>query len=140
MRPEYLEAVRNASWGASFWVVWIAPACVIWATTGFYRTRAPAQRSLKLLIGFLVAAVLCWFLALRHLHDVQSVKERHMETEEEMRDWSSDAALSLAPVTLVPVVAVYCAVHLLVALGSFSLVDRFTSFSGTNRSDAELMQ
>lgn len=90
-----------------------------------------------LVIGVVLGAVLFGAARVAHEYQVQAVKEVMMQTEAEMMDWSSDTGVVFAPIVQPVLGMIYCSV----IAGVTFLVGFFVrSFSGTKRSDAELMQ
>lgn len=122
MRPEYVQAVDSASWGITFWAVWLLSAGVTWTAALSLHWGAGLRRAAAIGIGFLTGAVAFWFFALCHLHYVQSVREIHMVTHEEMMDWSSDTGLLFAPITLIPFAVAYSGIHASLAVAALSFV------------------
>lgn len=70
-----------------------------------------------------------------HGNRIQGAKERQMQTDAEMEDWSSDTWHSFAPITAMPVALVYCSLNLLgagVVRGTIALISHWVT-SRTHR-------
>jgi uncharacterized protein involved in cysteine biosynthesis len=137
LRPEYQDAVRVASFGVLHYVAIFGPALVAVAAGLAASFQRGLSRFVLLVIGVVLGAVLFGAVRLAHEHQIQAVKEEMMQTEGEMMDYSSDVGVVLAPIVQPAMGLVYCSVIAGVTFlaGFFAM-----SFSGTKRSDAELMQ
>jgi hypothetical protein len=137
LRPEYQEAVRAASFGVLLYVAIFGPALVAVAAGLAASFQRGPSRLMLLVIGVVLGAVLFGVARVAHAHQVQAVKEAMMQTEAEMMDYSSDTGVVFAPIVQPIMGLFYCSVIAGVTFFAGFLV---TSFSGTKRSDAELMQ
>jgi len=112
LRPEYIEAIDAVRWGWSFWIAFWLPAAIIWLAT-FSRPIPEAENRVAVGCGFFaLACFLCWIFIVMHGNLIQSAKERHMETQAEMDDFTTDTWHLNASVTAVPIAVIYCGLNL----------------------------
>ena len=137
LRPEYQDAVRATASGVLLYVAIFGPALIATMAGLAASFQRGVSRLALLLIGVMFGAAFFGAVRVAHAHQVQAVKEEMMQTEAEMMDYSSDTGVVFAPFVQPVLGLAYCSV---VAGASFFAGFLTTSFSGTKRSDAELMQ
>lgn len=137
LRPEYQDAVRVAFFGVLLYVAIFGPALVAMAAGLAAFFQRGLRRSMLLAIGVVLGAVLFGAARVAHAYQIQAVKAEMVQTEGEMMDYSSDTGVVFAPIVQPVMGLVYCSV---IAGVTFLAGFFVMSFSGTKRSDAELMQ
>lgn len=119
MSPAYLHAVEAVRWGPGVWAILILPAVAIWSSAilaaGLFHEPQPRHAFAAGYLTFPLAFVLFWGLYVTHAQRIQDTKLRHMRSDAEWQDWSSDTWRVFAPIVAVPAGLIYCTTHQVLA-------------------------
>ena len=108
MRPEYVDAINRALFGAGFWTWLLLPPLLILTIFIFRPFLEKSTWWILNLAVFGFCLVFFWGFGVYHAHDVQGTKQSMMETDAEIDDWQSDVGVNYSIITLIPASVIYC--------------------------------